>query len=399
MANATMLSAAKVLKEYYVDGVPLDVGYQDRPLFALLEKDESVEGKVLPLPLEYANPQGTSSQFSSAQGFQTPSQYGAFNLKMLQKYTVASVDGQLIKATKSNRGGFIKEAQHTIEKGYKSHSNQIHTELFQDGSGSMATVSNISGQVITLTSVYDTNRFEVGMTLVFSATLTGGTPTVTPVSIVSMSRGNAQLTVSGSLSGVSSGWFIYRTGDYGTTITGLKGWIPFVAPTAGDNFFGQDRSIDVERMAGNRLDAAGFNIQEALIQIVALIGIQGGNPDYAFLHPIKVAELQKALTTQVRYEEREIRKGDISISIKGFMLPHEYGEMMIVSDRKQDQNLGHILQLDTWKLYSMDKIGHLADDDGLGVLRVSNADAIEARIRSYPQLGCKAPAYNGVVRF
>lgn len=397
MANQTMISAQKVLKEWYTEGVPVDLAYQDRPLFALLPKDESVEGKVLPLPLTYENPQGTSSTFSAAQNNETPNQFGSFYLTMQPKYSLAQIDAQLLKATKTSRGSFVKEAQYEIDKSYKAHSNQIHTELFGDGTGVMSSVASISGQVITLANAYDINRFGVGMTIQFAAVASGGTPSNTVI-ITAMNRTANQMTVSGSLTGVSPNWFVFRIGDYGLTLTGLKGWLPIVAPTGSDSFFTQNRSIDVERMAGNRLNAIGANVQEALIQLCALVGIQGGNPDYIIMHPIKIAELQKAMSTQVRYEEREIASGDISISIKGFMLPHEYGEAMVVADRKCDLNLGYALQLDTWKLYSMDKIGHLVDDDGLGVLRTPNSDAIEARIRSYLQLGCKAPGYNGVVQ-
>ena len=397
MANQTMLSAQKILKEYYVEGVPLDLAYRDRPLMALIPKDESVEGKVLPVPVTYENPQGTSSTFSAAQSNETPNQFGSFYLTMQPKYSLAQIDAQLLKATKTSRGSFVREAQYEIDKSYKAHSNQIHTELFGDGTGIMSSVASINGQVITLANAFDINRFGVGMTLQFCATATAGTPSNTVV-VTAMNRTANQMTVSGSLTGVSPNWFVFRIGDYGLTLTGLKGWLPIVAPTSSDSFFTQNRSIDVERLAGNRLQAIGANVQEALIELCALIGIQGGNPDHIIMHPKKVAELQKALGQQVRYESVEIENGEIPISIKGFMLPHEYGEAMVIADRKCDLNLAYALQMDTWKLYSMDKIGHLVDDDGLGVLRTPNSDAIEARIRSYLQLGCKAPGYNGVAQ-
>lgn len=398
MANMSLAQANKVLKEWYLAGVPKDLAFVDRPLFGLLEK-ELVGGKYVPVPLTYSSPQGTSSQFSIAQAYQTPSQFAAWNMTMRTKYSLATVDAQAIAASSSDRGAFVKLGKFEIDKAMKGHSNQIHTELFQDGSGIMGTVAAINANTVTLSVPTDALRFENGMNIQFVALAAGGTPVVTVFTVLGINRGLGQLTLSAAPSApIAAGYFICRAGDYGNCLQGLKAWIPFIAPVAGDNFNGQDRSLDVERLAGNRIDGTGGNIQEVLIELEAAINQLGGNANVAILHPRKHAELAKQLSTQVRYEEVDL-EGEANITYKGFRMPTSTGSIAIVADRKQDLNLVHMLQLDTWKLLSNREIGHMFDYDGVGsVLRVGNADAVEARINSYLNLVCTAPAYNGVAK-
>jgi hypothetical protein len=242
-------------------------------------------------------------------------------------------------------------------------------------------------------------RFEVGMNVQFVLLAAGGTPETAVFAVIKRNVSAGTITLSSAPSApIAAGYFVCRAGDYGACIQGLKAWIPFIAPVAGDNFNGQDRSLDVERLAGNRLDATGGNIQEAIIEIEARINEQGGNANVCILHPRKHAELAKQLSAQVRYEDVDL-EGEVNISYKGFRMPTSTGSIAIVADRKQDLNLAHVLTLDSWRLASMREIGHLFDYDGVGsVLRIGNADAVEARINSYLNLICDAPAFNGVVK-
>ena len=53
-----------------------------------------------------------------------------------------------------------------------------------------------------------------------------------------------------------------------------------------------------------------------------------------------------------------------------------------------------MLQMDTWKLYSLGKAPKILDHDSLKMLRESSSDAVEVRVGYYAQLGCKCPGYN-----
>jgi hypothetical protein len=53
-----------------------------------------------------------------------------------------------------------------------------------------------------------------------------------------------------------------------------------------------------------------------------------------------------------------------------------------------------MLQLDTWKVYSLGKMVRVLDTDGLQMLRQSSADGVEVRYGGYLQIGCNAPGFN-----
>ena len=72
-------------------------------------------------------------------------------------------------------------------------------------------------------------------------------------------------------------------------------WIPATAPSAGDAFWGVDRSKDVTRMAGVRFDGSSESIEEALIDGAALVAREGGQPDYCFMNFTSYAALEKSL--------------------------------------------------------------------------------------------------------
>lgn len=394
--NLSMQNAAAILKEWYMKGLPVDMTFQDRPALGLIQR-ELTGGRYIKVPSLYAGPGGTSSDFAVAAANASPSQFGQFQIPTVSKYTVARIDGQVIAATASDRGAFVKEAQCEIDKAMRAHANQLHSELFGDSTGVLAQVASVSGAVVTLSVATDVLRFEAGYSINFSTSRTSGLNS-TAYTVIKRDTGAGTLTLS-TAPGAVSGQYISRTGDFGACMQGFKGWIPFIAPVVGDNFYGQDRSVDVERLAGSRLDGTGGNIQEVLIELEARISEQGGRANVALMNPRKVAELKKQLSGQTRFDGSEIASIEQGISYKALVLPTNGGDIQIIADRKQDLNLVHMLQLDTWSLCSMREIGHLADDDGLnGVLRITGQDAIEARVRSYLNLKCTAPAYNGVAK-
>ena len=53
-----------------------------------------------------------------------------------------------------------------------------------------------------------------------------------------------------------------------------------------------------------------------------------------------------------------------------------------------------MVQLNTWKLYSLGKAVRVIDTDGLQMLRQATADGVEVRYGFYGQVGCRGPGYN-----
>jgi hypothetical protein len=105
----------------------------------------------------------------------------------------------------------------------------------------------------------------------------------------------------------------------------------------------------------------------------------------------KYAELEKALGSKVQYVDLKV---SADVGFRGIQINGPRGVIKVIADQNCPSNVAYMLQLDTWKLYSLGKAPKILDSDGMKMLRESNADAVEIRIGYYAQLGCKAPGFN-----
>jgi hypothetical protein len=181
-------------------------------------------------------------------------------------------------------------------------------------------------------------------------------------------------------------------------VAGLGAWLPLVAPSSGDSFWGVNRSVDPTRLGGVRFDGSAESIEEALIDAAALCAREGGQPDMCFMSFASYAALEKALGSKVQYVDA--KHDEAEIAFQGIRINAPSGQITCIPDRSCPAQTAYLLQLDTWKLRSLGKAPHVLTYgmEGLEGLRVGNADALEIRIGYYANLVCKAPGWNAVVQ-
>ena len=169
------------------------------------------------------------------------------------------------------------------------------------------------------------------------------------------------------------------------------------SPTAGQLFWGVDRSADPTRLGGVRFNGLSETIEEALIDAAALVAREGGQPDMCFMSFASYAALEKALGAKVQYVDVKHEEADIAFA--GIRIHAPYGPITVIPDRNCPAQTAYLLQLDVWKLRTLGKAPHILTYglEGLEALRVSNADAMELRIGYYGNLTCSAPGWNCVV--
>ncbi len=111
-----------------------------------------------------------------------------------------------------------------------------------------------------------------------------------------------------------------------------------------------------------------------------------------FLSFEKFAELEMQLGAKVTYTD--VKVGEIGF--KGIQISGPKTSIKVIPDQDALGGYARMLQMNTWKLYSLGKAPKLLSSDGNKMLRESDADAVEVRVGYYAQLGCSAPGYNGV---
>lgn len=419
---ASVSNQVAALKELYTgDDYMKDLVYKKNPLLALMPKDESPSGfagKYIPVPLVYGTPQGRSATFSSAQGNQTAPQISSFFVYRISNYQLATITNELLEATKDNAGAFVDEAKLVMDTAFRNISNDLALDLFLGGQGRRGEILTIvspstavGATIIQLAQVADVVNFEVGMTIVASASV-GSAPSSDFVVLTSVNRSTGVLRGTASANPLSANFapsgILSVQGDVavgGSTstssflkVSGLQAWLPDTSPAPGDSFWNVDRSADPTRLAGVRYDGSNQSIEEALIDGSSLVAREGGQPDMCFMNFASYAALEKSLGSKVQYVDVKHEEADIAFA--GIRVHAPYGPITVVPDRNCPPQRAFLLQMDTWKLRSLGKAPHILTYglEGLEGLRVGTADALEIRIGYYANLICNAPGWNCTIK-
>ena len=388
MASLNMTTFAAALKQHYTDQKIENMVYKDNPFLAMVSKYEDFGGENLKLPVKYGIPMGRSATFADAQTNKSASQLKAFLLTRNSDYAIASIKNETIEASKGNANAFIEAATFEIDGAIEAATRSLAISLYGDGSGQLGVVGSIdttgTNDAITLATIQDITNFEVGMELNFGSTSDSN------VSVLLINRDTGVMEVDTS-SGATATDAMYVDGDRNLMLTGLGGWLPSTAPDSTDSFFGVDRSADSSRLAGIRFDGSSLPLEEALIGAAARVAREGGKPDVCFVNYNNFGDLEKALGSKVSYVDVKVNP---EIGFRGILIHGPRGPIKVVPDQNCPNGVAYMLQMDVWKLYSLGKAPKILDSDGLKFLRESAADAVEARIGYYAQVGCRAPGFN-----
>lgn len=409
MASFDMVAANAALKELYDDQRVMSLVYKNNPFLAMVPKYTEFGGSVFPLPLVFNASQGRSATFLNAKNNQTAAEVVSFKLSRVKDYSIAQIDNQVMMASRTDKMAFINGSQLVIDNAIRSLTNSLAVGLFRSGTGSIGQVSaaGLSTGVITLANPGDVVNFERNMTLNATSTdggaATGGVTRAGLGYIVAVDRMAGTITVSatglGGAAGNPTGWaandFLVVEGDLNQKLSGLLGWLPDTTVSS-TGWFGVDRSVDPVRLGGVRYDGSAQNIEEALVDASLLVAREGGEPDVCIMSFGSYSALEKSLGAKAQYITMA---GPAEIMFPGILINGAHGQIKVFPDRNCPPKRAFLLQLDTWKLYSLGDAPHIARyADGLEMLRVSDADAAEVRVVSYAQLGCNAPGWNGVVK-
>lgn len=396
-----MTTFAAALKQHYVDFTVKNLVYKNNPFHALVGKDEKFGGLNMPLPLIYGNPQGRSATFANALAQKTNSQIKAFTLTRTSDYSLANIQNEVLEASQGDSDAFMRAATTEIDGAIQAATRSLAGAEYRNGTGSIGVISasaTVASTTLLLADINDIVNFEVGMTIAASATDGGANRSGSAV-ITAIDRSAGTISTSGSnwsaqITSLATGDYLMVAGDLNAKIKGLDAWLPMPGVLTNAAFFGVDRTLDSTRLAGVNYDYSGVPIEEALVDLAAKIGREGGVPTHCFMSFANYANLEKALGSKVIYQP--VKDAEGIVGFEGIKIHGPKGPITVIPDLNCQGDRFYMLQLDTWKLYSLGMAPKLLKSDGMEFLRVSSADAVEVRVGYYGQLGCVAPGWNGV---
>lgn len=421
MANLTQSSVAGILKELYDDQKVQWLTYKDNPALAMIKKEEKFPGKYYPVPVVYGLTQGASATFSSAFNNQTSANVAEFLVTRVADFSLATIDGQLLAAAQTDPGAFIDGAELMIDAAFQTAVNRLASALFRNGAGTIGqilSVTLVSGNnyLVTLANPDDAVQFESGQTLMAVQFVDGSGTAPTDVgSVTAVNRNTGVLSVT-SVTNIVTDWpttyFLAIQGDLPTTannnfqpvgstvtnsllkLAGFAAWLPLAGPPVSDSFFGVNRNVDVQRLAGVTFDGTALSLEEALLQGTGRIALNGGRVDTGICSYATYTSLIISLGSKVQYIDDKIGE----IGFRGVQVNGANTVMSVFPDRNCPDGLIYCLEMDSWCLRSQNPAPHILKYmDEIEILRVPGVDAAELRVGMYGNVYCNRPGHNGVI--
>ncbi len=402
--TATVAGSQAALKVLYPNGeLPKSIN----DMFVLtkrLKKETDFVGELAYVPIQNANPQGSSADFATAQANIQQGNYLRSALTRVQHHGVARVTGEAAEAAVKSEGALVDLWDNETRGIATTEMSVLSTYLYGTGNGVLGrTLTGVSGSpstTVTMGTDTNMNYFELGMTVKavdgLLTTSTVRSAGAAKAKVTGIDRRNRTLTFASNLvllitDAVDTDYLV-RDGDQVTSsafvnITGIDEYVK--GGTSPGTLFGLNRNSDPVRLAGQAIDYAGWAPEDAFVDASAQCGFQGiGYPSVAVMNNIDVANMKKGLGSKIIYNDGG---GKAKHSFSGVSIDGEAGPIEIVADPFCPRNKAWLLKLDAFSLFSLKAAPHLNKFDGMDFMRRPDADAYEVRFVFYGNVKCKNP--------
>jgi hypothetical protein len=398
------------------------LAYERRPFMKRLTKRDDFVGDTYNHSIFFEDPQGGSANQQTAINQKQASSQGArFVINRGREYQVISILNEEIQASRDDVGSLLRKKKHESDRVINEMARRMDIAIHGGGGGviaSFTTGSSVATTSLTLDTPQLGIRFSVRQVLqCVSTNNTNGTANTfvaggATARVLGLSRSatTTTITLDQTLAqawpgiATSTQYFLVRNGDnigFSYTnpaggVSGLKSWLPTTAPTVGDSFWGFDRSVDVQRLAGVRYAAGnGEKYEQTFQQASAELALQESNADVILMSPVDCAKYSQELGNKVRYSPN----ADGVTGFRPLLVTGQSGDLEVLPDPQVDPGTFYMLDMDTWHLKTLGALPHLVEDDGRPTLREATSDAVEIRWRGWYQLISDAPGRNLVGTF
>ena len=409
MAAADSTTYLGALKRLYPQNDIERAVYGECPLVAMMPKRTDLYGEAEHVAIRFGNTSGRSATFANAKANKGSSPIDKWLITTASDYSLFSITGRLIRQSQNKKGAIVDALQEEMDSAMDAMGRSFAKGAYGNGGGAIGRISsgsNVATATITLASLADNTvndantvvHFEKGQVLNLAATDgTTGTVRVGQVSVKSVDRDAGTVTINeaswSTITGASTGDFIFIDGDFNAKMKGLDAWLPGTAPTNGDNFFGMDRSQDANRLAGVRVDGTGLQIEEAIKKFLQRLYRNGAKVTHIFLNDANFLDLDLSMGSRKEYADSKM--GEVGYTGIKFNAPG-MKPVEIYPDFNCTFNVGYGLTMPDWSIRGPGNFPFIDDRDGNDrILREDAADAFEGRIVSYHQMVCTNPSRSG----
>ena len=256
-----------MLKTYYAKEGLVNLLYRNDPLLKDIKK-ERVEGKQANFSALYSRGGAVSANYTKAKELaKTTAQAKEFQVVPGQLFSACVFNNKELLASKSLRGAYINVASAKFFANAESFRKTLAVALYGTGHGELFTVASnqadfTAGTAATVTFPrHAIMGIDIGSEIEFKATPSTAATASTPTGTVTAINGTS-VTIMPKVGGEVASKVACIAGcsdstGAGLLPVGLAGWLPKTNPSSGESFFGVDRSIARDRLAGTYINGNG----------------------------------------------------------------------------------------------------------------------------------------------
>ena len=266
-ANASILA---MLKVYYKDGVE-NLMFRNSPVLKKIKK-ERVEGKTQNFSAMYGRGGAVGGDFLVAKNnAATVSKAVEFAVEPGQLFSVYTMNSKEVQASQTKRGAYMKIAGAKMFAASESFRKTLAAALYGTGYGEICLTGDAwaftSGTKADITLPdYAIMAIDIGSQLEVKEVLNNNAKKVT-LTVESINGNTVNVTPDTTVTVLATDYVVLAGSSDGNAPllpVGLAGWLPTTRPVARTSFFGVDRSIATDRLAGAFYDASAINEKKSV---------------------------------------------------------------------------------------------------------------------------------------
>lgn len=405
MANTlTVARASGALKVLFPQKRIEMMDWENLAFYNWVPKDTGFYGRSCELPVRIGPHGGASNAFAPAQSMKGSSNYTYFTMTRVKKYIMASLDNEAMEASEKDVGAYMNFKELEIEGIFSGIKQQTAADFQGNGSGRIGTVSNVTGNVLTV-GEGDIVNFQIDQRIQsFATNAAGATPTSGGpkgwMTVGSIDPDTNKITLNttdgdtATADGVSSSTnkYIAIYGSVGNALSGTQVWVPSDRTILSTPFKGVTRSTFTSRLGGVYYDgSATGSIAEALERAIARGKKEGSNPDVAWMNFGRMQDLSLDLGSRAVREPYKM--GEFAYSSIKFASGSK--DITVVGDPHFADSDCLIATKNSWRFHTLKAaprfLGRTAGSD---LILEPAADGWEIRAGWYGELECIAPIDN-----
>lgn len=308
MAISASASILAMLKVFYKDGVE-NLMFRNSPVLKKIKK-ERVEGKTQNFSAMYGRGGAVGGDFTKARtAAATVSKAVEFAVEPGQLFSVYDMNAKEVQASQTKRGAYMKIAGAKMFAASESFRKTLAAALYGTGYGeiAMATAESFTASTpidITLPD-YAIMAIDIDSKIDVKASLNAVAPKVT-LTVNSINGNTVNVTPSGTASSLATDYLCISGSNDGTKPllpVGLAAWLPTKRANLGTAFFGVERNIAPDRLAGAFYDATSINEKksESVQKLLRRCRRQGSQADLIIMNDEDFLEFSNEISTTNQY--------------------------------------------------------------------------------------------------